>query len=85
MDPSSVEFFKLQEMVIYGYNLSQVSISITFCKISSKLHEFFGMKITQELYSELFSLTSGEKAQLKNVYREFALQITITQYLKVPK
>lgn len=84
MDPSSVEFFKLQEMVIYGYNLSQVSIFITFCKIS-KLHEFFGMKITQELYSELFSLTSGEKAQLKKVYREFALQITITQYLKVPK
>lgn len=66
MDPSSVEFFKLQEMVIYGnrYNLSQVSIFITFCKIS-KLNEFFGMKITQELYSELFSLTSGEKAQLK--------------------
>lgn len=64
MDPSSVEFFKLQEMVIYGYNLSQVLIFITFCKIS-KLHEFFGMKITQELYSELFSLTSDEKAQLK--------------------
>lgn len=64
MDPSSVEFFKLQEMVIYGYNLSQVSIFIIFCKIS-KLYEFFGMKITQELYSELFSLTSGEKAQLK--------------------
>lgn len=84
MDPSFVEFFKLQEMVIYGYNLPQVSIFITFCKIS-KLHEFFGMKITQELYSESFSLTSGEKAQLKNVYREFAVQITITQYLKVPK
>lgn len=84
MDPSSVEFFKLQEMVIYGYNLPQVSIFITFCEIS-KLHEFFGMKITQELYSELFSLTSGEKPQLKNVHREFALQITITQYLKVPK
>lgn len=64
MDPSSVEFFKLQEMVIYGYNLPQVSIFITFCEIS-KLHELFGMKITQELYSELFPLTSGEKAQLK--------------------